>query len=120
MKGSKIEEVSSHKEINRSSRENNSISKTLISSEPDFTIFKQPIDSESPEYLDAKIELPGVSSKQEIMLDVGEDRLVCEATSKNHKYTMDIFLPYKLDQDNCNADFYRENHLLCIKIPVLY
>ena len=120
VRGSKIEEVSSHTEINQSSKESNSISKTLISCQPDFTIFKHPIDSENPEYLDVKIELPGISSKEEIMLDVGEDRLVCETTSKHHKYTMDIFLPYTLDQDNCKADFHRENHLLCIKIPVLY
>ena len=41
---SKIEEVSSHTEINQSSKKSNSISKTLISCQPDFTIFKQPID----------------------------------------------------------------------------
>ena len=117
MPGSKIEEVSS--KINPSFNDTKSSGKTLISSEPDFTIFKNPIDSELPNYLDAKIELPGVSSKQEIMLDIGEDRLVCEATSSSQKYILDIFLPYKLDQDHCKANFFREDHLLSIKIPVI-
>jgi len=117
MPGSKIEEVSS--KINPSFNDTKSSGKTLISSEPDFTIFKNPIDSELPNHLDAKIELPGVSSKQEIMLDIGEDRLVCEATSSSQKYILDIFLPYKLDQDHCKANFFREDHLLSIKIPVL-
>ena len=120
MPGSKIEELSNQSRINNPSDSSNSINRALISHEPDFTIFKNPIDSETPEYLETKIELPGVSSKQEIMLDVGEDRLLCEATSASQKYILDIFLPYRLDQDNCKADFLREDHLLNIKLPILY
>ena len=119
MPGSKIEEVSSRSDINPT-LDSKSSGKTLISSEPDFRIFKNPIDSDEPKYLTASVELPGVSSKQEILLDVGEDRLVCEAKSSSQKYILDVFLPYKLDPDNCKADFIREDHLLSINIPVLY
>merc|ERR1711994_833324 len=119
MPGSKIEELSNQSRIKNSADSSNSTNRALISHEPDFTIFKNPIDSETPEYLETKIQLPGVSSKQEIMLDVGEDRLLCEATSASQKYILDIFLPYRLDQDNCKADFLREDHLLNIKLPIL-
>lgn len=118
--GSKIEELSpATAKSNYITDNEKSSAKILASSEPDFTIFKDPIDSQNPAYLVAKIELPGVSSKQEIMLDIGEDRLVCEANSHNHFYTMDIFLPYNLNQEGCHAQFYGEKQLLTVKMPVL-
>ena len=99
--------------------EDKSTLKTLISSEPEFVIFKEPIDSTNPKCLLTEIDLPGVSSQKEIMLDVGEDRLVCEAKSNKHKYILDIFLPYRLNQEDCEAQFHREKYLLKVKIPVL-
>ena len=87
--------------------------------EPDFVIVKKPVDSESPDSLVAEIELPGISSQSEIMLDVGEDRLVCETKSKKDNYFMDIFVPYRLDQDECTAQFNREKHLLTVTMQVV-
>ena len=90
-----------------------------MSSEPEFTIFKDPADADNPDYLSVKIELPEICSKKDIMLDVGEDRLICEAISLNHKYMLDIFLPYRLDEEECAAQFCKESSVLSIKIPVL-
>lgn len=118
--GSKIEELSSSKsQVNYNADSQKSSAKVLASSEPDFSIFKKPIDSENPDCLVANINLPGVLSKQDIMLDIGEDRLVCEANSNNHQYIMDIFLPYKLDQEECKAEFCRDKHLLSVDILIV-
>ena len=110
---------SSSLQVSGVSEDNKSNLKTLVSSEPYYTIFKEPIDSANPKYLVAEIDLPGVSSQQEIMLDVGEDRLVCETKSNKHKYIMDIFLPYRLDQEESGAQFHREKHLLTVTMPIV-
>ena len=122
--GSKIEELSSLPHNGKHSKtqvgdDKNPSPKTLVTMEPDFIILKEPIDTETPNFLVAEIELPGISTQTEIMLDIGEDRLVCETKSNKHKYFMDIFLPYRLNQDECGAQFHREKHLLTVTMPLI-
>ena len=97
-----------------------SSSKKLITCEPDFVIFKHPIESNTPSHLVADIELPDVKSQNEIQLDIGEDRLVCDASSNNQKYNLDIFVPYQLNQDECKAEFHCDKKLLKVTMPVLF
>ena len=79
-----------------------------------FKIVKDPIDA--PNVLLATVNLDGVRSKRELTLDIGEDRIVLEARKVG--YLLDIFLPYRLDQDGTRAQFDRLNQELNIVIPI--
>lgn len=83
--------------------------------EPKFKILKEPVAD--PEFLVATIEMPGVRSQREMTLDLGEDRLVLEA--RRVGYLLDIFLPYRLNQENCGAQFNMVKQELTITMPIV-
>jgi len=89
--------------------------KTTKEIEPKYRIMKDPINS--PVQLKCRIVLPGVNSAKDVVLDVGEDRLVVTCSKTRH--LLDIFLPHTLDADNASASFVIEEHVLNINIPLL-
>ena len=72
-----------------------------------------------PDKLVANIELPGINTKKDILLDIGEDRLVCEAKNNTQHYILDIFLPYRLNQEQCEAKFIKDQSSLTLEIYIL-
>jgi len=83
--------------------------------EPKFKIVKEPV--EDPKFLVATIEMPGVRSQREMTLDLGEDRLVLEA--RRVGYSLDIFLPYRLNQEKCGAQFNGVTQELTITMQIV-
>ena len=72
-----------------------------------------------PDNLVVNIELPGINTRKDISLDIGEDRLVCEAKSNTQHYILDIFIPYRLNQERCEAKFIKDQSSLTLKIYIL-
>lgn len=88
---------------------------TPSSEEPNFQILREPEEGH-PEFLIAEIKLPKAERAKSISLDVGEDRLVLYV--KPHLYKLDIFLPYKLIQEECGSQFNVKTKLLTVTMPV--
>ncbi len=84
--------------------------------EPEFVLLKDPADEEDPEFLIAEISLPLIKSKSDILLDVGEDRLVLEV--KNSNIYLDIFLPFMVYHNESVAKFNRDSNLLTVTMKV--
>jgi len=85
---------------------------------PAFKLFREPRGcQQKTKALTAVIELPEVSSAREISLDVGGDRLVCEA--RKAAYLLDVFVPHSLAADGARADFHRDRRVLTVQVPVL-
>lgn len=86
---------------------------------PEFKLFKVPATSESPHTLVAEIQVPGVRSRREMTLDVGEDRIVFEARKVG--YLLDIFVPFSVDleKDGYQARFHLEEQTLKVSLPLL-
>jgi len=84
-------------------------------SEPKFKIFQVPA-SGNPSALKVEVDLPGVRKSKELSLDLGEDRLVLVATKQ--RYLLDIFLPYVLVPEKCEAKFVNDKQKLFLNIPV--
>lgn len=85
-------------------------------STPKFKLIKEPKESNDPEFLIAEVELPGVRSRREITLDLGEDRIVLEARKTG--YILDIFVPFSIRQDDCGAQFHRDKQTLTVTMPL--
>lgn len=81
--------------------------KYLVRGEPSLT---------SLERLRVEVDLPGVRSGKEVVVDVGEDRLV--VCCPKHSYLLDIFLPHKLHSEAAISAFAKEEQKLLILIPV--
>merc|ERR1712212_1253250 len=84
--------------------------------EPKYIVRGEP--SLAPlERLRVEVDLPGVKSGKEVVVDIGEDRLVvcCPKLS----YLLDIFLPHNLKAEAATSVFAREEQKLIILIPVL-
>jgi len=119
-KGSKIEEIAPENSQSHNGHHiQNTNSNPLKSKEPQFTIFKEPLLLDIPDNLVVNIELPGINTKKDISLDIGEDRLVCEAKSNTQHYILDIFIPYRLNQERCEAKFIKDQSSLTLKIYIL-
>jgi hypothetical protein len=64
-----------------------------------------------------KISAPKLETGRNLMLDVGEDRIVFE--SKNPPLFLDIFVPLSLDGSKTNAEFCTGTSILTLDIPIL-
>lgn len=82
---------------------------------PKFHILKEP-ETGHPTHLIAEIELPKIDRAKAISLDVGEDRLVLSV--KPHLYALDFYLPYKLVQEECGAQFHVGKKVLTVTMLV--
>lgn len=84
--------------------------------EPHYTIVREPVTGEVPEFLVCEIRLPGIKSSRNIRLDVGEDRL--ELATRPALFQLDLDLPYTLDTESTGAQFNRETTTLTVTLPV--
>jgi len=80
----------------------------------DYHIVRTPVEGLA-ERLTASLKLPGQVSKSGLELDIGEDRLVFAAPKRK---TLDIYLPYKVDQARANADFDVDAQVLTVNMPL--
>jgi hypothetical protein len=83
--------------------------------EPPYTIIQEPPEGH-PDFLVAEIHLPKIKMSASLTLDVGEDRLLLE--TRSNVYRLDIYLPYRLCQDDVVAQFNRRTKILTITMPV--
>nr|XP_039250571.1 PIH1 domain-containing protein 1-like isoform X2 [Styela clava] len=88
---------------------------TPVAEKPKLRILREPEEGH-PQYLIAEIELPKASRAKAISVDVGEDRLVMSV--KPHLYELDVYLPYKLIQEECGSQFNVNTKILTLTMPV--
>lgn len=84
--------------------------------EPQYTIIREPVDGELPEFLVMEVQLPGVSSSRNLLLDVGEDRIVL--TARPNLYHFDIDLPFLVNNEETGAQYNKDTKVLSITLPV--
>uniref|UniRef100_A0A1B6DWU8 PIH1 domain-containing protein 1 n=1 Tax=Clastoptera arizonana TaxID=38151 RepID=A0A1B6DWU8_9HEMI len=84
---------------------------------PKFRIVKNPPEGE-PEVLTAQVFIKNAISSKNLLLDVGEDRLLLHV-EKEQASLLDIFLPYLIDQSKVSAQFNRETKMLTVTMPIL-
>ena len=84
---------------------------------PKFMLTKEPKESDNPDFLVAEVELPGVRSAREMLVEVGEDRIVVEA--RKCGYLLDVFVPFNIDQDAAGAEFHRDKQVLTLTMPLI-
>ncbi|XP_078483061.1 PIH1 domain-containing protein 1-like [Ciona intestinalis] len=82
---------------------------------PKFEILQEP-ESGYPDFLVAEVQLPGINKASSILVDIGEDRLVICTRPK--QYSLDIFLPFNLIQEECGSQFDVGLSTLTITMPV--
>ncbi|MBN3294746.1 PIHD1 protein, partial [Polypterus senegalus] len=75
-----------------------------LGEKPHLTLTVEPCIGD-PQHLIAEIKLPKVSSSRSLILDLGEDRIVLSAQPS--LYHMDCYLPFLIDQENSQAQFYK-------------
>ena len=85
-----------------------------IKENPEIILVKQPAHDAEPKRIIATIKLPKILSKNELSLELGEDRMVMV----NDTYALDIFLPYMISPSACQATFHRGNRVLSITMKV--
>lgn len=61
--------------------------------------------------------MPYVTSAKDIKLDIGEDRLIVEAT--NGKYFLDTFHEYKVNREGATSDYNLATKFLTISMPII-
>jgi len=83
--------------------------------EPKYLVREEP-SLASLKRLRVEVDLPGVRSGKEVVVDVGEDRLV--VCCPKHSYLLDIFLPHKLHSEAAISAFAKDEQKLLILIPV--
>merc|ERR1712181_213331 len=84
--------------------------------EPQYLVRGEP-SLASLQRLRVEVDLSGVKSGKEVVVDIGEDRLV--VCSPKLSYLLDIFLPYNLQPEAASSAFARDEQKLIILIPVL-
>lgn len=86
-------------------------SKTLITpmkETPELLLIKEGF------ILKAKIQLPKITNTNEVSLELGVDRLVLQSAY----YSLDIFLPFDVNPEECNSTFHRDTHELTIPMKI--
>lgn len=84
--------------------------------EPKYLITREPVTGLAS-IIRVEVDLPGVRGGRELSLDLGEDRLVLAATRLG--YLLDIFLPFRMDNENCRAEFRGKQQQLLLTIPLV-
>ena len=80
--------------------------------EPNYKIFREPGNR-----LRCEVKLPGINSVKDILLDVGEDRIVVTAVKTKH--LLDVFLPVNMDSNKASANFVIDDHTLNLSVPIV-
>lgn len=90
---------------------------TLANSEiPEYNVVGRMKD-DCVEEIIAEFLLPKCISANEIVLDIGEDRILLE--SMKHGYLFDKFVDYSIDQEKVSAKFDKGTKMLRVNMPVL-
>ena len=93
------------------------ISKPLISQvkeKPELLLIKQPHDASNPHEMIATLKLPKILSKDELLLELGPDRLLLQSDM----YLLDIFLPFNIYPEQSTAEFHRDERHLKVQMKV--
>ena len=93
------------------------ISKPLISQvkeKPELLLIKQPHDASNPHEMIATLKLPKTLSKDELLLELGPDRLLLQSDM----YLLDIFLPFNIYPEQSTAEFHRDERHLKVQMKV--
>lgn len=85
------------------------------STEPEFKL-RARLKGQRVDEIQAELYMPKCISSSEIVLHVGEDRILIE--SMKHGYLFDKFVNYQLDQDRVNAVFDKTNKMLQVRAAV--
>ena len=93
------------------------VSRRTVELTPEFKLTKEPKESDTPDFLVAEVELPGVRSCRELLVELGEDRIVVEARKRG--YLLDVFVPFNIDQEMAGAEYHRDKQILTITMPLL-
>ncbi|XP_055918885.1 PIH1 domain-containing protein 1 [Eupeodes corollae] len=83
---------------------------------PEFKL-RAKVKGQNVDEVQAELYMPKCISSSEIVLNVGEDRILVE--SMKHGYLFDKFVNYKLDQDRVNAVFDKTNKMLQVRVSVV-
>ncbi|CAG9113694.1 unnamed protein product [Plutella xylostella] len=70
------------------------------------------------DYLLAEFKIPAAVELKDLVLEVGEDRLVLD--SRGRFDVVDFFLPCSVDQDVIDAKLNRNSDMLIVKMPVIH
>jgi hypothetical protein len=81
---------------------------------PEYRLFRR---KAQPNCLVGEFKFPDVISVKELRLDLGEDRIVIESTSKN--YLLDIFIPLVIRQSSCTSTFNKSTKILTVTMPLV-
>jgi hypothetical protein len=85
--------------------------------EPVYSLMREPVAGDLPQYLVMEVQLPGICSSRQVCLEVGEDRLQLLTRPKLYKLHLD--LPYLMNPDDTGAQFNRHTTTLTVTIPVV-
>lgn len=89
---------------------------TTSSIKPKYTMLQEP-ETGYPQFLVVEVELPRQDTTSNVLLDVGEDRLLLHASDGN--YMLDLDLPYDVNNDETGAQFDRKKKTLTVTMSVL-
>ncbi|XP_053672167.1 PIH1 domain-containing protein 1 [Anopheles nili] len=86
------------------------------SKKPESKLFREPPSGRAKRLI-GEFHLPECVSSSEITLNVGEDRILLEARKKG--YLLDIFVDYRIDETQVEAEFDTSTKILQVTMPVL-
>lgn len=89
-------------------------SKKPVTIAPEFNLIK--VDGPRAYYA-SEIDLKNVSSKEDINLQIGEDRIHL-LTNGKMKYLLDFCFPEYVNSDLCNAEYDCDNEILTFTVPL--
>ena len=87
---------------------------TQVKEKPELLMIKHPHNSSQPNQIIATLKLPKTVSKEELFLELGEDRLVLQSDV----YFLDIFLPFNVCPGKSTAEFHRDERYLKVEMKV--
>ncbi|XP_008197333.1 PIH1 domain-containing protein 1 [Tribolium castaneum] len=82
--------------------------------EPEYRLFRR---KAKPNCLIGEFKFPDIISAKELTLDIGEDRIVIESTSKH--YLLDVFVPLVIRQASCTSTFSKATKVLTVTMPLV-
>eukprot|EP00731_Ephydatia_muelleri_P023372 Em0015g955a len=71
--------------------------------QPQYTLMREPVDGNLPDFMVMEIQLPGIGTSKNLCLEVGEDRLVLKTRPK--LFHLDVDLPYLVHNQETGAQF---------------
>ena len=88
---------------------------TQVKETPELLLIKQPHDAAQPKEIIATLKIPKIVSKEDLILELGSDRLVLQSDI----YSLDIFLPFNVSPEQSTAQFHRDDRYLKVEMQVV-